>query len=88
MLNGAKIAKIEARLEALEAESAANRVLWLCMATSLSADDREVLAMAISSAKTSWDSSDEIPERHKAALTRVTEMISGGVSLADEYGLE
>ncbi|TNJ40489.1 hypothetical protein [Phaeobacter sp. B1627] len=88
MLSGAKIAKIEARLEALEAESAANRVLWLCIATSLSAEDREVLAMAIYSAKASWDSSDDIPEGHKAALTRVTEMVAGGVNLADEYGVE
>ena len=88
MLNGAKIAKIEARLEALEAESAANRVLLLCISTSLSAEDREVLAMAISTAKASWDLSDDISEGHKAALTRVTEMLAGGINLADEYGLE
>ncbi|WP_126136466.1 hypothetical protein [Tritonibacter mobilis] len=88
MINGARIAKHEARLETLEAESAANRALWLCIATSLSAEDRKVLAMAISSAKSSWDSSDDIPEGHKAALTRVTEMIAGGGNLAIEYGLE
>lgn len=88
MLNGAKIAKIEARLKALEAESAANRVLFLCIATSLSTENREVLAMAISSVKATWDSSDNIPEGHKVALTRLTEMIAGGANLADEHGLE
>ena len=87
MLNGAKIAKIEARLEALEAESAANRALWLCISTSLSAEDREVLAVAISAVKGSWDLSDDIPEGHKAALTRVTELLAGAIDLADEYGL-
>lgn len=88
MFNGAKIAKIEARLEALEAESAANRALLLCLSTSLSAEDRDVLAMAISAAKAVWDLSDDIPEGHKAALTRVTEMIAGGINLADEYCLD
>jgi len=88
VFNVAKIAKIEARLEALEAESAANSVLWLCILTSLSAEDREVLAMAIASVKATWDSSDDIPEGHKAALTRVTEMLARGFNLADQHGLE
>jgi len=88
VLNGAKIAKIESRLEALEAESSANRALMLCISTSLSAEDREVLAMAISAAKASWDLSDDIPEGHKAALTRVIKMLAGGINLADEYGLD
>ncbi|SEO18416.1 hypothetical protein [Palleronia pelagia] len=89
MLKAAKkISKIEERLDDLEAESAANRVLWLCIATSLSAEDREVFAMAISSAKAQWDSNDSMPDRHKAALTRVTEMIAGGINLAGDYDLE
>jgi hypothetical protein len=88
VLNGAKIAKIEARLEVLEAESAANRALLLFISTSLSAENRDVLAMAISAAKASWDLIDDIPEGHKAALTRLTEMLAGGINLADEYGLD
>ncbi|WP_322896171.1 MULTISPECIES: hypothetical protein [unclassified Yoonia] len=88
MLNGAKIAKIEARLEALEAESAANRAVLLCISTSLSANDRELLAMAISAVKANWDLSDDIPEGHKAALVRVTEMLAGGINLADDHGLD
>ena len=88
MFNSAKIGKIEARLEALEAESAANRAVLLCISTSLSAEDRDVLAMAISAAKAIWDLSDDIPEGHKVALTRVTEMLAGGINLADENGLD
>ena len=88
VFNRAKMLKIEARLEALEAESAANRALWLCISTSLSAEERSVLAIAISAIQETWDLNNDVPERHKVAFRRLTRILAEGVDLADRGGLE